>query len=264
MQKNNQSNLPAKGPAAKAPAGPDQQSPAARFAFPGSLRLHIKLLIKEDNVIDYESLYSLRYQVYCHEAHFLDPNDYSDGLECDEYDAVSEHFVATNGNSNKEIVGTVRLVRWSEYLSFPTADHFQSLLDKLKFLKYPIDSTAEISRLCIGKQYRRRAMDGLLGVESFTAGADKRRKFPGIILELFKSMYLASKYNLGITHWIATFEDCLYRLLTQYGVHFKLLIPEEIDYYGKVKIYGASLDHLEKEMNKQRPEIYAFIRDQSE
>ena len=212
----------------------------------------------------FESLYSLRYQVYCHEAHILNPCDYPDGLETDEFDPVSEHFISTNATNSNNIVGAIRLVRWTDALSFPTAEHFPSLLEKLECMKYPIDSTAEISRLCISKQFRRRAMDKLLGVESFSDGTDKRRKFPMIILELFKSIYLASKYELGITHWIATFEDCLYRLLTRYGVFFELLIPEEIDYFGKVKIYGASIAHIEEEMKNLRPELFGFFLDQSD
>jgi N-acyl amino acid synthase of PEP-CTERM/exosortase system len=259
---NSSSNLPNDPLASTSPAGP--QSPAEKFTFPGLLRLQIKLLIKEDNVLDYESLYSLRYQVYCHEAHFLDPDDYSDGLEHDEFDAFSEHFLARNPNNNDEVVGAVRLVRWSEYLAFPTIKHFNSLLKQLNRLKFPLESSAEISRLCITKQYRRRTVDGLFGAGSYVDKSDNRRKFPMVLLELFKNMYLASKYALGITHWIATFEESLYRLLERYGVHFNLLIPEEIDYYGKVKIYGASLQHLEEEMKRRRPDLYGFFCEQLE
>jgi N-acyl amino acid synthase of PEP-CTERM/exosortase system len=241
------------------PAHPDHQNQMQKFAFPGNLKLYTKLLNKGDNVIDYESLHALRYQVYCHEANFLDPEDYPDDLEYDEFDTVSEHFLSKTTNSNNDAVGTVRLVRWSQQLAFPTAMHFDSLLEQLKRQGFPVDSTAEISRLCITKQYRRRKMDGLLGMGSYTDNRDNRRKYPVILLELFKSMYLASKNTLGITHWIATFENSLYRLLKRYGVHFNLLIPDEIDYYGKVRIYGASLQQLEEEMKMRRPELYAFF-----
>lgn len=213
-------------------------------------------------MIDYQSLYALRYQVYCHEAHFLDPENYSDGLEYDEFDTVSEHFLSRNPDSNDDAVGTVRLVRWSRQLAFPTIMHFDSLLEQLKRKGFPLDSTAEISRLCITKQYRRRKTDGLLGAGSYTDKSDIRRKFPDVILELFKNMYLASKYSLGITHWIATFEESLYRLLKRYGVHFNVLIPDEIDYYGKVRIYGASLQHLEEQMKMRKPELYALFSEQ--
>jgi N-acyl amino acid synthase of PEP-CTERM/exosortase system len=246
------------------PAVSDPQSQTGKFVFPGSLRLNTKLLLKEDNVKDYESLYSLRYQVYCHEAHFLDPEDYSDGLESDEYDSVAAHFLATKEDSDEDVIGTVRLVKWTEHLSFPTAMYFKSLIERLKHLRYPLDSTAEISRLCISKQYRRSAMDGLLGIERYADGDDKRRRYPVIIFELFKKMYLASRHNLGITHWIATFEDSLYRLLKRYGFKLELLIPDEIDYYGKVKIYGISLNHLESDIKSRRPDLYAFFREPSD
>lgn len=220
------------------------------------------LLNEEDDVRELESLYSLRYQVYCHEACFLDPEKYSDGLEYDEFDTVSEHFLAKDPNNNDDVVGTVRLVKWSEHLTFPTVEHFSSLPEQLQHLGFPLDSTAEVSRLCITKGYRKRTRDGLTGLEGYVDSGGVRRRLPVVILELFKSMYLASKYDLGITHWVATFEDSLYRLLERYGVHFKLLIPDEIDYYGKVRVYGASIGHLESEMKKRNPEIFSFFSEQ--
>ena len=51
-----------------------------------------------------ESVYSLRYQVYCHEANFLNPEDYSDGLEHDEFDPVSEHYSVTNPTNRNEAI----------------------------------------------------------------------------------------------------------------------------------------------------------------
>jgi len=247
-------------PASTPPARPAQQHQAEKFVFPGSLSLHLKRLTKGTDLEEYHALHSLRYQVYCHEAHFLNPDEYPAELEIDEFDTVSEHFIATKANSNHDIVGTVRLVRWSEHLSFPTAVFFKPLLDQLDHKKFPHATTAEISRLCISKQYRKRTKDGLLGVDGYldTTG-DQRRKYPEIILELFKIMYLASRNDLGITHWIATFETSLYRLLDRYGVHLDLLTTEEIDYYGKVRIYGASIHQMEETMKRLKPELFAFF-----
>lgn len=220
------------------------------------------MLSKGANIDDYRLLYKLRYQVYCHEANFLDPEDYCDGLEFDAFDAFSEHFMATTPDSNHEIVGTVRLVKWSEHLSFPTAMHFEALLQELERLNFPLDSTAEISRLCISKHYKRRPFEGLQADEGYTEISKQRRDNPDIILELFKILYCSSRYDLGITHWIASFEDPLCRLLHRYGVHLEPLSSEEIDYYGKVKIYGASIDQVEENMKMHRPEIYQFICEQ--
>jgi N-acyl amino acid synthase of PEP-CTERM/exosortase system len=232
---------------------------SGKFSFPGSLSLRARRLDKEKDSLDYEALYRLRYQVYCHEAKFLKPEDYSDGLETDIYDETSEHFLATGGFRDDEVLGTVRLVRWSERLSFPTASFFASLIPELQCRNFPIDSTAEISRLCISKQFRKRALDGLYGTDGYLENRrDQRRKYPAIILELFKTMYLGSM-ELGITHWIATFEDCLHRLLSRYGVQMELLFPEEIEYYGKVRIYGASVSELEESIRERRPELYDYF-----
>jgi N-acyl amino acid synthase of PEP-CTERM/exosortase system len=215
-----------------------------------------KLFIQGKNVIDTESIYALRYQVYCHEAQFLDPNSFPDGLEYDEYDAVSEHFSASNFHGSHLIAGALRLVKWSKSLSFPTAVRFPLLVESLEQQGYPLHATAEISRLCISKKIRQQEIEYVRSSPRCSASLNKRAKIPTIILQLFRSIHFASKYNLGITHWIATFEEGLYRLLTKYGIHFKLLVPEELDYYGKVKIYGASIKHLEKEMQAHMPELY--------
>ncbi|MDR3632139.1 MAG: PEP-CTERM/exosortase system-associated acyltransferase [Desulfocapsaceae bacterium] len=229
------------------------------FFTPGSLLLIRKRLTQEKTSEEHMALYNLRYRVYCHEARFLNPDDYPDNLERDEYDAVSEHFLASNARNKNEIIGTVRLVRWSERLSFPTVLHCPSLLKKLERQKFPLESTAEISRLCIARQYRSCAVDGLHGAKINTDNRDQWKRFSAVILELFKIMYLSSRYDLGITHWIATFEDSLYRMLERYGVYFELLAPEYIDYYGKVRIYGACIRRVEDEMRRRRPELAAFF-----
>lgn len=243
---------------------PERQSQNRNFVLPGSLNLNMKRLLKEKHSPEYQSLYKLRYQVYCHEAHFLNPANYPSGLEIDEYDAVSEHFLATNADNSDEIIGTVRLVKWSERLSFPTAAHYKALLLQLDRLRFPLDSTAEISRLCISKLYRKRAIDGLLGIEGYTENRDPRRHHPMILLKLLRSMYCASKEELGITHWIATFEDGLYRLLNRYGIRFELITQDEIEYYGKVKIYGASIQYIEQVLKITKEDLYEFFCEQSE
>ncbi len=197
--------------------------------------MYTKLLDTEDSVDDFQSIFALRYQVYCHDVEFLRPEDFPGELECDEFDPFSKLFIVKECEDSKESIGTLRLVRWTKHLSFPTARHFHMLSAHLK--EFPLETTAEISRFCIAKKYR--------------------GKFAGVImLELFKCVYLASKYQLGITHWIGSFEESLYRLLKRFGIHFNILMPGEIDYYGKVRVYGASLKHLEGEMKIYKPKLY--------
>lgn len=246
-------------PASPAPGGRGQEGQDGSFHFPGSLSLRVQRLIKGENYQEYLSMHQLRYQVFCNEVQFLDPDHYPAGLEIDDFDAVSEHFLATRADHNDAAIATVRLVRWSERRSFPTARHYGGLVEQLQRSGFPLASTAEISRLCIAKQYRQRAKDGLLGLDGYEGGDDRRRRYPEVILELFKVMYLASRFDLGITHWIAAFEDSLYRLLDRYGVHMESLTPDEIDYHGKVRIYGASIPQILEAMKMRRSEFYTFF-----
>lgn len=234
-------------------------SPSDHFCFPVSLKLNVRRLFGNNSHAAYRSVFRLRYQVYCHEARFLNPADYPEQLEVDDYDPVSEHFIASNLGTEDEPVGVVRLVRWSDNLSFPTSKHYNSLDEKLALLNYPIKTTAEISRLCISKLYRKRAEDGLHGLAGYGDNSDARRKYPVILLELFKIMYRSSKEDLGITHWIAAFEDGLYRLLNRYGIRLELITPNAIEYYGKVKIYGASIQYIEEALRASRPELFEFF-----
>lgn len=241
------------------PGGLDQGSQDSSYHFPGSSPLCVQRLVKGVNRKKYSSMYQLRYQVFCHEVQFLDPDQYPSGLETDAFDTVSEHFLASRADRNGDAIAAVRLVRWSERRSFPTAKYYGSLLEQLQRLGFPLASTAEISRLCIAKQYCQRAKNGLPGQDGYQGSGHRRKRYPEVILELFKVMYLASRFDLGITHWIAAFESSLYRLLDRYGVHLEPLSLDEIDYHGKVRIYGASISQILETMKIRRAECYTFF-----
>jgi N-acyl amino acid synthase of PEP-CTERM/exosortase system len=106
---------------------------------------HVKRVQKQSEI---ERLYALRYQVYCHERMFLDPRDYPNGLEHDEYDASAIH-IGAYGPENT-LYGSLRLVRSTE-MHFPIFDHCD-------VQELPKDATSleffEISRLLISKRKR--------------------------------------------------------------------------------------------------------------
>jgi N-acyl-L-homoserine lactone synthetase len=189
-----------------------------------------QLLNSKSDEADYIKMYNLRYNVYCKELKFLDESRYPHSMEYDKYDPIANHFITSTKDGN--VVGTVRLIKRHEGLYFPTEEHFSDLINILTDLNYPILNTAEISRLV--------SIDNNLIA----------------IFDMFKEMYVASRCKLGITHWIATFEDSLYRLLKRYGIIFNLLLPDAIEYYGKVKIYGIDITSVEESMKKLRPDLY--------
>jgi hypothetical protein len=75
---------------------------------------------------------------------------------------------------------------------------------------------------------------------------------------MFRDLYLVSK-KAGITHWFSSFERSLHKVLKKYSIRFNLLSGVEIDYYGKVHLYGVSIAELESEMQKMNPGLYEFF-----
>ncbi len=136
----------------------------------------------------------IRYEVYCQEKGFLNPCDYPDGLEQDEYDSRSVHFVAVETDDGQEkILGTLRLIKPSS-LGFPAARHFS--------LSRPIsnpENTLELSRLIVVKEARRLSVHILMG--------------------LSKEVYLYSREQ-GVSDLYAILEEPLLKLLRRLGLPF--------------------------------------------
>jgi N-acyl amino acid synthase of PEP-CTERM/exosortase system len=218
--------------------------------------------IKKGNYL--QESYALRYQVYCLERSFLKKEDYPSHRETDQFDTSSAHFGALNKNGM--LVGSVRLVL-AQAKPFPLSEHCQ-LFDEYKKCLDPsnpdFQKTAEISRLVVSKNYRRRKGDGLYGLSGLNPSEQKkqtqaelkeeRRRRPEIVMGLYKNMYQYSKRN-GITHWLVAMEKTLFRLLTYSHFCFKEIGPK-IDYYGPVRPYYASLDDVERNVIEKNPKLF--------
>lgn len=198
-----------------------------------------------------EASYRLRYEVYCLERGFLDPGEYPHRNERDRYDACSAHFGALDRDG--EIVGTVRMVIPPDH-RYPLLDHCvvdrESELLKLR--------TAEISRLAISRQYRRRAGDDALGIspDMLDEMPDNfhRRRRPELVMGLYKVMYQESK-RTGVDCWLAAMERSLTRLLARYSFFFRPMGPE-VDYYGPVTPYIARISDIEGSVKQNCPAVY--------
>ncbi len=203
-------------------------------------------------------IFELRFQVYCQECGFLLSAEYPDRQESDEHDAGSAHFCAFN--SADELVGYVRLVRPDANLSFPFQRHCTELLAGVA-LPHPAQS-AEISRLMVRQDYRRRRGDILAGVtvdESLVIPDHERRdNSPQILLSLYRQMYLFSLAN-SIQFWYAAMERSLARALTRMNFSFRQVGPQT-DYYGPVAPYLADLRELEARVGEHNPPLLAWMR----
>ncbi len=216
--------------------------------------------LKVDSPELLEEVFHLRYQVYCHECKFLNPDDYPDEWEIDQYDPYSIHFAAIDQDDT--VVGTIRLIKNCSPVPFPIEIHCKPVIESNGLIRNKI---AEISRLAVSKKYRRRADDNLIGMGSYPPAKDRpagkilelrdyRRKRPEIVLGLYKIMYQESKRQ-HFTHWFAAMEKKLWELLNRIGIQFRQ-IGEEINYYGPVIPYFESITELEKHIYQVNPELY--------
>ncbi len=152
-------------------------------------------------------IYRFRYRIFCEEIHMLDPKNYPDGEEKDEYDPFAEHFMILDDKN--DIVGTFRLVL-NNPLGFPGLNHMhlESLLET-----YDADRLAEFSRIAIAKNHR-----GLRNMISLVKLLLKR----GCI-------YLKRK---KIDFVFFAVEDAFYRIIMMTRLPFKK-VAGGIEYFGK-------------------------------
>ncbi len=202
-------------------------------------------------------VFEFRYQVYCVECRFLDAADYPQRHESDAFDDNSAHFCALN--QRDQLVGYVRLVRPDAAQTFPFQQHC-GLAAGMSLAEPSL--AAEISRLMVRQDYRRRRGDTLVGVtvepEQDEAVPERRDHSPKILLGLYRQMYSYSLEN-GIRFWYAAMERSLDRVLTRMNFGFRQLGPQA-DYYGPVAPYMLDLRELEQRLDQSKPQLMAWMR----
>lgn len=205
------------------------------------------------------SALELRYQVYCLECNFLPPDDYPDGIETDEHDEGAAHFYAFD--SREELVGYVRLVRPDSKQRFPIQTRCTPSADIVDLLP-PSNQAAEVSRLMVRNDYRRRRDDRLSGITATQNNAifagERRHESPQILLSLYRQMYAYSRTH-GIRYWYAAMEQSLARSLIRSNFAFKLIGPPT-DYYGPVAPYLADLNEVEARVKDKRPDLLTWMQ----
>lgn len=201
-----------------------------------------------------EDIYRLRYKVYVEEWGFERSEDHPGGIERDAFDEHSMHFVAARYG---QMIGTIRLIRHSEK-GFPIEHHctIDCSADSLEKCRI-----AEISRLAVSKEYRKRLEDRRIFRPDLDGGdvlfteetLNSRRKRQEIIVGLFKAMYAESK-KAGLTHWYAVMAKALYVLLQRLGIVFTPIGPE-VNYHGLRAPYILEIKEGERALAERNPEL---------
>ena len=203
--------------------------------------------------------FRLRYEVYCVEHPFEDPEKNPGGMETDAHDSDALHALLTHRLSGN-LVGTVRLIlprRGKDHISLPIRDvcHQQVMIRDNPAL--PWSHTAEISRFAISKSFRRRSNEET-SVGSFTTqGEDARRIIPNTSLGLMQAIVMMAA-KAGVTHLCAVMEPTLLRMLRRLGICFIPAGPQ-VDYHGWRQPCYADLDVLLTRIWLERTDVWELI-----
>ncbi len=242
---------------------------------------------------DLKKVFKLRYKVYCEEWGFEKPEKYPDRLETDEFDKNAIHFAVKN--IDERIVATIRLILHSSE-GFPAEKYCDVNADENKL---PRESIAEISRLAISREYRRRSEDKYIygpdedrrSIGTFKTpynhqhskgrfrrnedrykgskydnGRSKggmqndRRNRHELVTCLYKAVYHESKRR-NLTHWYAVMTKGLVILLGRYGFRFNE-VGDPVDYHGIRTPYLGEIQKIEQEVFNSNPSVYEeFTKD---
>ncbi|MGZ5075246.1 MAG: PEP-CTERM/exosortase system-associated acyltransferase [Methylobacter sp.] len=175
-------------------------------------------------------VYKLRYQVYCLETEFEKHEKFPDGLEFDEHDRHSCHYLIRH----RELgcyTATTRLILPDvdnrKYL-FPI-ERYSQIDDSELLQTIPRHNLAEISRFCVSKEFRRRRNERHLltaiDADSRTViTQEEKRSSSHLTLALF-ACAIRMSYENNIHYWYAIMEPALMRVLSTLGIHFTGIGP---------------------------------------
>ncbi len=168
--------------------------------------------------------YRIRYQVFCEETGYEDRKSFPDRLEKDAYDKNAVHFIVRHRATGKWIAA-MRLVLGC-FGTLP-AERVCKDLDTRLISQLNHDAVAEISRLCMVEEFRRRRHEGFFPYEVIDGrtGArslpnKERRKEPEILLGLLRALYSWSSRN-GIEHCFFLIAPSLARVIRRLNINLQ-------------------------------------------
>ena len=212
-------------------------------------------------------VYRIRYNVYCAELGWEDPDAFPDGMETDSYDAHSRHCLLLHKGTDS-FAGCVRLViadSNTDNPAIPLQQHCGDTLDRETFDidALPRSSFGEISRLAIRQEFRRRPGEQQdpagTGNDLFEMQKSQRRRFPHIALGLYLG---AASVGIGegMGGVFAMMEPRLARHLKITGIEF-LQVGAVMDYHGPRAPFYITRDALLKHLRPDLLELLEVIEE---
>lgn len=211
---------------------------------------------------DVKAAQMLRYQVYCVENNFENPEDFPDGLERDAFDERSVHALLVYSPTNL-VIGTVRLV-----LPDPNGGGLpcQTLQPSpMEYLNGTFDpsSSAEISRYSIARTFRQRVGEKRYPDVGWRYNPEAiamriRRAMPYLSLALFRGIVALSE-EYGVKTVFAVADPVLLRLLNRFGAELTPLGPL-VNHHGRRQPCFARIEDVDSAMYAHRPELWDAVK----
>lgn len=179
-----------------------------------------------------EKAFRLRYDVYCKEKKWLNPNQYLDMLEQDEHDKRSEIFLAYDATIN-QIIGTARLIiNYTDVPPLPIVKH-PSINGNLTTMK-----CVEISRLAIlGK-------------------ARQGNVFIGLIRMLFRHTV---KYHSDCKYIFFSVEKRFLNKVNQLGFEFIPFAPSALWYCDHLIPSRQIIADMDGDLRRNNPKFHNWL-----
>jgi len=215
-----------------------------------------------DTIESQETNYNLRYQVYCEETNFEDPQRFKNQMEFDGHDFSSVHFVVRS-NKTREWLGAIRLIINKSHMLPSYIELPDDKFDKSKFKELEENSekriTAEVSRLCIVKKYRTSLKYNCSVSSANNIVAINRHSQSEIMMGLLRAVCTyCLKNNINIL--LFTVAKSLARILKKLGFNITR-IGQECDYHGRRTPFYSHIPTLFEKFPEDPKALHSMFTD---
>ena len=214
-----------------------------------------------------DQVYRIRFDVLCLDkaVESFDKEKYPEGLEIDDYDERSRHYLVYHKESGT-YAATVRLIYSGDNKdldAFPMIKAARGHVDMAMLSALPVGEIAEISRLLIRKEFRTRLKKDVFAegtYEDYKKLTREKRLVTHPIIGLLTAIMKMSSQN-GIKYWFAGMEPSLDKRLRQLGLHLTPLGPM-VNFHGMRRPYLGVIDDVINALYFNNRDIWSFITEQ--
>jgi len=208
-----------------------------------------------------ESVFRIRYRVYCEEFHYEPLEAFPDQLESDDFDASSKHCLVVHKATGMP-AGCARLVLTDEKSLMPMEKYCSRAIDEKIIRSYDgrRDTICEFSRLGVDGAFRRRPGEGesrFGEISALDCSKREQRTFSMIAVATILSAFAMSEL-IQRPNCFAMMEPFLPRLLRRSNI---VVHPagELIEYHGSRSPYYFEARETVGGMSDEMQEFYAVI-----